>query len=54
MDSSQIPGYIAIALVIAREIFNAINHLKIKSKCGEKEMTASLHIDKEPTPQSPV
>jgi len=45
-SNSPIPGYIALALVIAREVFNAINHVRIRSKCGEKEIKASLDIDK--------
>ena len=45
MDTA-IPGYIALALFIGKELFNLINHIRFRSKCGEKEIKASLDIDK--------
>lgn len=54
METGGVAGYVALALFVVREIFNAINHVRVRSKCGEKEIKASLDIDKGGESQSPV
>jgi hypothetical protein len=50
MDYNVIAGYISLALIIGREIFNVINHKKCRSRCMGKETTMSLDVEQTTPP----
>jgi len=46
MDStSAIPGYLALAAVIAREILALVNHKRIRSVCCNRACASSLDVE---------
>jgi hypothetical protein len=58
MDSNQyisggIGASIVVALIIAKQVYNTINHKRIRSKCCGQSLEASVDID-ETTPKDPV
>lgn len=63
MDSSLnaggIAGIVSLVIVITRELYKAINHRRIRSKCCDKEISASIDIEAttpptKPTPTAPA
>jgi hypothetical protein len=55
MDSNQyisggIGASIVLALIIAKQVYNTINHKRIRSKCCGQNLEASVDID-ETTPK---
>lgn len=58
MDSNQyisggIGASIVVALIIAKQVYNTINHKRIRSKCCGQSLEASVDID-ETTPRDSV
>jgi len=58
MDSNQyisggIGASIVVALIIAKQVYNTINHKRIRSKCCGQSLEASVDID-ETTPKDLV
>jgi hypothetical protein len=58
MDSNQyisggIGASIVLALIIAKQVYNTINHKRIRSKCCGQNLEASVDID-ETTPKDAV
>ena len=58
MDSNQyisggIGASIVLVLIIAKQVYNTINHKRIRSKCCGQNLEASVDID-ETTPKDAV
>ena len=55
-DSNQIgniSGIIALVTVVARELFNACNHKRLRSTCCNRQMTTSIDIESTTPPPPP-
>lgn len=45
MDSNNILSIISIVVAVSTAIIGIINHKRIRSKCGKKELVASIDIE---------
>jgi hypothetical protein len=45
MDSNNILSVISIVVAVGTAIIGIINHKRIRSKCGQKEIVASIDIE---------
>jgi hypothetical protein len=45
MDSNNILSIISIVVAVGTAIIGIINHKRIRSKCGQKEIVASIDIE---------
>lgn len=45
MDESNITAYIALAISVVTSLLALVNHKRIRSKCCDKEISASLDIE---------
>ena len=48
--SASIPGYIALALFIAKELYTFLNHQRIRSVCCNRMCISSLDIEQTTPP----
>lgn len=45
MDENNIMGLVALIVSIGGVVLGIINHKRIRSKCGDKEIVASIDIE---------
>lgn len=45
MDPNAIAGYVALALMVADKIYQAVNHHRIRSNCCGKQLVASIDVE---------
>jgi hypothetical protein len=45
MDENNIMGLVALIVSIGGIVLGIINHKRIRSKCGDKEIVASIDIE---------
>lgn len=45
MDSNNILSIISIVVAVGTAIIGIINHKRIRSRCGQKELVASIDIE---------
>ena len=51
MEEPGIAAYVALAISVVTSVVALVNHKRIRSKCCEKEITASIDIESTTPPK---